>query len=223
MHQKSIFGNSFLVLFYYNPNIYAVYSNYSFLYSSCQNIRGSGKGTESPFKRCSRQARHGVRSAGLSVNLIAPLAVSWPVTRNGVGVTKPAAHTECQSAACGKAVRPRLICGPVERHIKKRLGQLHSPEQVANTLVVGSQASPSVTISYRHVARDKDDGGKLYKSLRIRGKRPYRRRFNRGRPTIPNRVPIRLRPQIFNKRRRYGDWEADLGKEKPLRVHSDLV
>ena len=38
-----------------------------------------------------------------------------------------------------KPVRPRMISGPVERHIKKRLGQLHSPEQVANTLVVGTQ------------------------------------------------------------------------------------
>ena len=88
------------------------------------------------------------------------------------------AHRVSKRRLVSKAVRPRLIRGPVERHIKKRLGQLYSPEQVSNTLVVGSQASPSVTTIYRHVARDKDDSGKLYKSLRIRGKRAYRRRFN---------------------------------------------
>ena len=124
------------------------------------------------------------------------------------------AHRVSKRRLVSMAVLPRLIRGPVERHIKKRLGQLHSPEQVANTLVVGSQASPSVTTIYLHVARDKDDGGKLYKSLRIRGKRPCRRRFKRGRPTIPSRVPIRLRPEIVNKRRRYGDWEADLVEGK---------
>ena len=53
-------------------------------------------------------------------------------------------------------------------------------------------------------------GGGLHKNLRINGKRRYRRRVKAGRTQIPNRIDIEDRPEVVEKRARYGDWEADL-------------
>ena len=51
----------------------------------------------------------------------------------------------------------------------------------------------------------------MWSELRINGKRRYRRRCKAGRiGKIPNRVDIDSRPAEISKRKRYGDWEADL-------------
>ena len=56
-------------------------------------------------------------------------------------------------------------------------------------------------------------GGKLFKQLR-HGHRKYRKGSRAKRVIIPNRVGIECRPAIVNKKKRFGDWEADtvLGK-----------
>ena len=141
-----------------------------------------------------------------------PSAVCRELARNrkrGGQYRSRRAHRVAKRRLVNKGTRPRLIRASLEKSVKTRLRKLHSPEQVANTLVVGSQGSPSTSTIYRFVRRDKDNGGKIHRCLRIRGRRPYVRRIH-GRSTIPNRVSIDHRPQIVNTRRRYGDWEADL-------------
>jgi|TARA_A200000159_G_scaffold1328_1_gene1492 IS30 family transposase len=66
---------------------------------------------------------------------------------------------------------------------------------------------------YGYVQRDKLSGGKLYKQLR-RGRRKYRKSSRATRVIIPNRVGIGHRPAVVDRKRRFGDWEADtvLGK-----------
>ena len=141
-----------------------------------------------------------------------PSTVCRELTRNrkrGGQYRLSRAHRVAKRRLVNKGTRPRLIRASLEQSVKTRLRKLHSPEQVANTLVVGSQGSPSTSTIYRFVRRDKDNGGKIHKCLRIRGRRPYVRRIH-GRSTISNRVSIDHRHQIVNTRRRYGDWEAVL-------------
>ena len=66
---------------------------------------------------------------------------------------------------------------------------------------------------YGYIQRDKLRGGKLFKQLR-HGHRKYRKGSRAKRVIIPNRVGIECRPAIVNKKKRFGDWEADtvLGK-----------
>ena len=93
------------------------------------------------------------------------------------------------------------------------LNQKWSPEQIAG---VGKIIGHSVSHEwiYGYVQRDKLRGGKLYKQLR-HGRRKYRQGSRAKRVIIPNRVGIERRPAIVDKKKRFGDWEADtvLGKQ----------
>jgi len=92
------------------------------------------------------------------------------------------------------------------------LSQKWSPEQIAG---VGKIIGHSVSHEwiYGYIQRDKLRGGKLFKQLR-HGHRKYRKGSRAKRVIIPNRVGIECRPAIVNKKKRFGDWEADtvLGK-----------
>lgn len=64
---------------------------------------------------------------------------------------------------------------------------------------------------YRHIWKDKREGGVLWKNLRRRARR-YQKRGNDGKTSrgrIPGRVDIDLRPAIVDRRSRIGDWEGD--------------
>ncbi|RDV23878.1 IS30 family transposase [Alteromonas aestuariivivens] len=93
------------------------------------------------------------------------------------------------------------------------LSQKWSPEQIAG---VGQFIGHSVSHEwiYGYVQRDKLRGGKLYKQLR-QSRRRYRKGSRAKRVIIPNRVGIEHRPAIVNRKKRFGDWEADtvLGKQ----------
>jgi IS30 family transposase len=88
-----------------------------------------------------------------------------------------------------------------------------SPEQIS---AVGKRIDIHVSHEwiYNYVAKNKQNGGDLYKHLR-QGHKRYRRGRNGCRSTIPNAVSIELRPEIVETRERFGDWEADtvLGKQ----------
>ena len=92
------------------------------------------------------------------------------------------------------------------------LSQKWSPEQIAG---VGKAIGHSVCHEwiYGIVQRDKLRGGKLFKQLR-HGNRKYRKGSRAKRVIIPNRVGIEQRPVIVDKKKQFGDWEADtvLGK-----------
>lgn len=93
------------------------------------------------------------------------------------------------------------------------LNEKWSPEQIAGVgKIIGHHVSHEWV--YRYVRLDKLRGGKLYKHLR-QSRRRYRKGNRVKRVIIPNRVGIEHRPSIVNKKKRFGDWEADtvLGKQ----------
>ena len=93
------------------------------------------------------------------------------------------------------------------------LSQKWSPEQITGvSKVIGHSVSHEWI--YGYVLRDKLRGGKLYKQLR-QSRRRYRKGNRAKRVIIPNRVGIEHRPAIVNRKKRFGDWEADtvLGKQ----------
>tara|TARA_R110002050_G_scaffold299462_1_gene465147 strand:- start:7534 stop:8316 length:783 start_codon:yes stop_codon:yes gene_type:complete len=87
-----------------------------------------------------------------------------------------------------------------------------SPEQILQVLSSMNQAVSPEWI-YRFVARNKRQGGKLYRHLR-QGHKRYRRGKKEKAPSIKNSTSIESRPAIVDTRERFGDWEIDtvLGK-----------
>jgi len=100
----------------------------------------------------------------------------------------------------------------VESYLRKDF----SPEQISHCALdeCGIQISPEWI--YQHIWDDKKNGGRLYQHLRR--KKKYRKRSHKGdhRGKIPNQRSIEERPEIVERRKRVGDWEADtiIGKGK---------
>ena len=100
--------------------------------------------------------------------------------------------------------------------VEKLLAREWSPEQISERLVVEGLRSVSHETIYRHIYRNKQEGGDLYIHLRRRHK--YRKRIHKycSRKGWDTRRPISERPAIVESRSRLGDWEADtiIGREK---------
>ena len=100
--------------------------------------------------------------------------------------------------------------------IKDKLEQEWSPEQINGWCRRKGIEMVSHERIYQYIWADKRNGGILYKHLR-HACRKYRKRYgskdSRGR--IKDRVSIEERPDIVDKKGRFGDWEMDLivGKE----------
>lgn len=92
-------------------------------------------------------------------------------------------------------------------HIRRKLRQQWSPEQIVGTL---RHCPVSHQWIYRYIRRDKSQGGTLYLNLR-QARNPLRKRYgsNAVQSTIPNRIDISQRPVCVDKRLRIGDWEGD--------------
>ena len=86
-----------------------------------------------------------------------------------------------------------------------------SPEQISGWLKrQNSNESISHESIYKHVWKDKLNGGKLYKELRHSGKNYNKRGSGKaGRGCIPGRTDISERPAIVEEKIRLGDWEID--------------
>lgn len=99
-------------------------------------------------------------------------------------------------------------------YIERKLGQEHSPEQIAERMKIAPDwHGPTVSHEriYQHIWQDKAQGGLLYKQLRSGGTKQRRKRRNSRdmRGTIKNRVGIEQRPEIVERKIRIGDWEGD--------------
>jgi IS30 family transposase len=101
--------------------------------------------------------------------------------------------------------------------IDNKLRLQWSPEQISGWL---KRCNGDVAVShesiYRHVWKDKRQGGDLYKELRHHGKKYNKRGSGKaGRGCIPGRIDISERPAIVEEKSRLGDWEIDtiIGKE----------
>ena len=109
-----------------------------------------------------------------------------------------------------KRTRPKVVVGMIKDEVEARLRIKHSPDQISKSLVLRN-LNVSHEAIYQHIANDRKAGGDLALNLRINGRRRYRRRSKIGRgEKIPNRVDIEKRPAVISRRKRYGDWEADL-------------
>jgi IS30 family transposase len=109
-----------------------------------------------------------------------------------------------------KRTRPKVVVGMIKDEVEARLRIKHSPDQISKSLAL-RDLNVSHEAIYQHIANDRKAGGNLSLNLRINGRRRYRRRSKIGRgEKIPNRVDIEKRPAVVCRRKRYGDWEADL-------------
>ena len=106
--------------------------------------------------------------------------------------------------------RPRKLTAELWSWIEGKLRLRWSPEQIAGRMRFEGGASVGKTWIYRHVWKDRAEGGKLYRFLRRRGKKANRRgRRDAGRGVIPGRVDISERPAVVESKERVGDWELD--------------
>jgi IS30 family transposase len=85
-----------------------------------------------------------------------------------------------------------------------------SPEQIAGTLAREGTLSISHETIYRHVWKDKRQGGTLYQHLRI-ACRSRRKRYGRydSRGQLAGKRRIEQRPASVERRSRLGHWEID--------------
>jgi len=99
----------------------------------------------------------------------------------------------------------------IQTHVEELLLEDYSPEQIVGTSKKQGIECVSVERIYQHVWDDKKAKGDLHTHLRRKG-RKYRKRGNSkdSRGIIKDRVSISQRPDIVEKRSRFGDLEADL-------------
>lgn len=99
----------------------------------------------------------------------------------------------------------------LKSYIVGRLKDDWSPEEIAGRLKrSGIKETVSHESIYQYVYDRSDKWEKLF--LHLPQRRPKRRKRG-GRKhrkiLIPQRISIKSRPEIINKRKRYGDWESD--------------
>jgi IS30 family transposase len=80
------------------------------------------------------------------------------------------AHEKSAKRKKGKNSRERVIQGEIKEVVEKRLKRKHSPEQISGRLKIHGIQVSHETI-YKYIIEDKADGGTLYKTLRINGKK----------------------------------------------------
>jgi len=99
----------------------------------------------------------------------------------------------------------------IKDYIKDGLQQYWSPQQIKGRLKKEQQINIGCETIYRHILKNKEQGGNLYTFLRHQNKK-YKKRYGKNdyRGRIPQRVDINERPPIVDKKTRVGDWEADL-------------
>jgi IS30 family transposase len=85
-----------------------------------------------------------------------------------------------------------------------------SPDQISRVLAQRGELSISIETIYKHLRRDKADGGTLYRHLRIvpkYGRKRYGRQDSRG--VLPGKRHISERPEEVERRKVVGHWEGD--------------
>ncbi len=107
-------------------------------------------------------------------------------------------------------LKPKMIklTEQMQRHVSEHLALEWSPEQIQGRLQTDGEQSVCPKTIYDFIARDKMNGGNLYKHMRHK---KYRQRTGKPDPRgqIRNRVGIEERPDIVDQKKRIGDWEAD--------------
>lgn len=116
------------------------------------------------------------------------------------------------SARRAKAsARPRKMTPVLLALIEEKITQEQwSPDQISGWLTKEGKGDISPEAIYRHVWKNKKQGGTLHTHLRHGGKKYNKRKGkNTWRGIIPGRVDIDQRPAVVNEKSRIGDWEGD--------------
>jgi len=106
--------------------------------------------------------------------------------------------------------KKKALTGAILTHVEARLEADLSPEQIAGEAKLHGIACVSHETIYKHIWKNKKQGGNLYLHLRRHGKRYRKRgckRDNRG--IITGRIDISQRPKVVEKKKRFGDFEID--------------
>jgi IS30 family transposase len=144
---------------------------------------------------------------------VAPSTISNEISKS----TQVYIAEVAQQVTDERALRRRNGCFKIKNslrvHVNRKLKSKWSPEQIAGRLKLKNGSTVSHQSIYRYIDRDKHEGGKLFKNLRILRKQRKDRKAISWKP-FPDprkeRVHISERPKIVEKRKRLGDWERDL-------------
>lgn len=112
--------------------------------------------------------------------------------------------------------RKPIIVGFIKRKIDAFLENKWSPEQINGRSTLENIFMPSHETIYKYIYQDKKEGGHLFMHLRQSHRTRYKRsNTTKKRGIIKDRISIRERPDIIEKRTRIGDWEGDtmIGKK----------
>lgn len=144
---------------------------------------------------------------------VAPSTISREIKRNsgGRGYRLKQAQTCAELRRFEASSMPRRMVPELIKRIESDLTDLQcSPEQISGRLGLEGTLISHESI-YKHIWKNRQLGGALFKNLRHRGKK-YNKRPSKtaGRGCIPNRVDIDKRPKVVDNKNRFGDWEADL-------------
>lgn len=108
--------------------------------------------------------------------------------------------------------KPKVIkfTSKVQEYVEDKLSKQWSPEQISERGKQEGLEMVSYERIYQHIIADQKKGGQLYKEKRR--KKKYRSRLKKGdrRGMIKNRVGIKDRPEVVEKKERVGDYEVDL-------------
>ena len=95
--------------------------------------------------------------------------------------------------------------------IERLLREEWSPEQISGWLLAETGDTVSHEWIYQYVLTDKAQGGSLYRHLRCQRQRKKRYGSHHStRGQLINHTSINERPNIVDRRARYGDWELDI-------------
>jgi len=105
--------------------------------------------------------------------------------------------------------KKRKFTETVKKHVVKYLSEEQwSPEQIVGDAKKRDIEMVSCQRIYQFIREDKRDGGSLWKHCRHQLK--HRKRPVGGKKIIiPDKVSIDERPDVINKKQRFGDWEID--------------
>jgi len=120
------------------------------------------------------------------------------------------AHRRCNERHSNKNKKIYFTL-KIKEYVEALLNEEYSPEQIVGISKRTGSDCVSAERIYQHIWKNKKQGGELYLKLRTTGK-PYRKRGTSKdkRGQIVNRVSIKERPEVVDKKERIGDLEADL-------------
>lgn len=140
-----------------------------------------------------------------------PSTLSRELSRNrGLRGYRPQqAQALAQDRASACRTRPRITARQW-RAVGALIRADLSPQQIAERADLENTLAISHESIYRFLYAEKRAGGALWH--RLRGQKPYRRRYGAGRTRrgqIPERIGIAQRPAAVERRDRIGHWEVD--------------